>query len=343
MVTGAGTGLGNGGNPVCAGIDIGGTNTRVGLFDENFLLLGQVSFPTPKPAQADGRPEQDPSGYLDRIAEAVRELGRQHGGGDRIRCVGIGVPGNVDPYEGVVRDAVNLGWERIDLAAEMASRLDRHVVVEHDVRCFVAGEANAGAGAGCRHLIGVTVGTGIGAGIAVDGAVVRGASWRAGEIGHDAVDGESAPCNCGKRGCLETIASAPGIERMAAEAIRSGAPSDHPRLRKGNLSAHEVYLACLEGDRTAAEVFRRAGTALGRKLATLVFALNPERIVIGGGVAEAGEYLLGPVRDELRRHIPDAGRLPSVSAGRLGGAAVMAGAARTALQLMRSGREKESK
>ncbi|QHW33451.1 ROK family protein [Paenibacillus rhizovicinus] len=310
---------------VYAGIDIGGTNTVVGLFNEQMKLVMKSSFATAKPDRITGA-----APMLDRLADEVRRLADDRSAGGRLRRVGIGVPGQIDAVHGIVREASNLGWHDVHLAAEMKKRLNVPVAIEHDVRSYAKGEAAGGAGKGCRNLICLTIGTGIAAAIMADGAMVRGANGLAGEFGHDIVDGETAPCSCGKSGCLETIASATGIARLAEELVLAGRIPDLA-ARSGSITAQEVYQACMRGDKDARTLFERVGTLIGRKLAGLVYALDPEMIIVGGGVAAAGDLLLEPIRQELGRHCPHQASYLKVSAAQLGDEAGLIGALHTGL------------
>jgi len=280
-----------------AGIDIGGTNTALGLFDSAFHLLAKSSFLTRRPGASSVR--VDPVSFFDQLSAELSWLVSSLG--CEVRLVGIGIdsPGRVDSEKGVVYTASNLGWDEVHIREEMSERLNIPVFVEHDVRAFVQGEAAFGAGVGCRDLIGVTIGTGVAAGFLSGGNILRGSKSRAGEIGHDKIDGEEWLCSCGKKGCLETIVSARGISRAAEEAVSAGKIPSLFHLR-GRITPKDVYSACTEGDETGKGIYERAGTLLGKKLSTLVYALDPEIILIGGGVAKAGEYLLGPVRQTLQ-------------------------------------------
>lgn len=310
------------------GADIGGTNTVIGLFDERGLPLGERRLAT---MRADPRhPTSDPAEFIERLGQEIQALALAHGYRD-IAAAGFGVPGWVDTASGMALDASNMGWKNVRFAEAMSRRLGAPVYIDNDVRLYTLGEAAAGAGQGCADLVCITVGTGLSAGIMTNGFLVRGSRLLAGEIGHDRVDGLDAPCNCGKRGCLETIASAPGIARLAAEAVRSGkstvlAGTERP------ITALDVFLACQAGDAVAADIFRFAGRALGRKLAALAFAVDPQRIIVGGGVAAAGDYLLQPIRDELAVHIPEAEWRPAVVSGKLRDKAGLVGAVRLAIE-----------
>ncbi|MFC3802903.1 ROK family protein [Cohnella sp. GCM10012308] len=310
------------------GADIGGTNTVIGLFDERGLLLGERRLAT---MRADpGRPTSDPAEFIDRLGLEIGALALAHGYRD-IAAAGFGVPGWVDTATGMALDASNMGWKNVRFAEAMGRRLGTPVFIDNDVRLYTLGEAEAGAGMGCADLVCVTVGTGLSAGIMMNGVLVRGSRLLAGEIGHDRVDGQEAPCNCGKRGCLETIASAPGIARLATEAVREGKLAALEGIDRP-LTALDVFRACEAGDAAAADIFRFAGCALGRKLAALAFAVDPRMIVVGGGVAAAGDYLLQPIRDELAVHIPEAEWRPQVVPGKLRDKAGLVGAVRFAIE-----------
>ncbi|WP_217593282.1 ROK family protein [Cohnella sp. GbtcB17] len=309
------------------GVDIGGTNTVIGLFDEDGLPLGERRIAT---MRADPRrPTSEPAEFIDRLGLEIGALALAHGYRE-IAAAGFGVPGWVDTASGMALDASNMGWKNVRFAEEMSRRLGAPVYIDNDVRLYTLGEAIAGAGEGCADLVCITVGTGLSAGILMDGVLLRGSRLLAGEIGHDRVDGWDEPCNCGKRGCLETIASAPGIARLAEAAVREGklttlAEVGHP------ITAYDVFLACEAGDAVAADIFGFVGRALGRKLAALAFAVDPQMIIVGGGVAAAGDYLLQPIRDELAAHIPETEWRPAVVPGKLQDKAGLVGAVRFAI------------
>ncbi|MEK0312733.1 ROK family protein [Cohnella sp. 56] len=310
------------------GADIGGTNTVIGLFDAAGALIGTGRIATL--ATDPRQPTTEPVAFMDQLASEIGALALACGGGRRIAAAGFGVPGWVDTAAGLALDASNLGWRRVRFAEEMSRRLGVPAYIDNDVRLYTLGEAVAGAGAGCGDLVCITVGTGLSAGIMLDGVLIRGSRLLAGEIGHDRVDGLDAPCNCGKRGCLETIASAPGIARLAAEAVRDGKSTTLAGVERP-LTALDVFRACDAGDAVAADIFRFVGRALGRKLAALAFAVDPQIIIVGGGVAAAGDCLLQPIRDELTVHIPEAEWRPAVVPGKLQDKAGLVGAVRLAI------------
>lgn len=284
------------------GVDIGGTNTKIGLIRDGCLTGDETSFPTL--SEMPNRTDR-PVRYLNELAAQIREAVLRGGFAmEDVSAVGIGVPGKVDNRTGIVYDATNLGWIEVKLAEEMAGRLGLPVWVDHDVRTIARGELHAGAGQGKKDLLIVAIGTGIAAASITDGRVVQGADYCAGEIGHDAVRGNTAVCACGKIGCLETIASALGISRMADDLIRQGllpslAGAERP------VSPYQVHQACLAGDVDAIDMMRFVAETLGEKLATVVALLNPEVIVIGGGLSRSEAFLLNPLREYLYRHFPE--------------------------------------
>lgn len=310
------------------GVDIGGTNTVIGVFDEAMdgtsgPLIKQ-SIPTRNPDFP--RITHNPTVFMDSLAEAIMRLVDEAGYTGCIAKVGMGVPGRVDPIQGMALGASNLGWVNVPLAKEMSSRLGgTPVYIDNDVRIYTLGEAIAGAGRGFTNIIGLTLGTGIAASLIIDGRMVRGSDFYAGEIGHDSVAGEDSPCNCGKRGCLETIASASGIARLAREAVASGADTCLRELKQP-ITSYDVHQACLKGDAFALQLFRHVGKTLANKLMTAIFLLNPEVILVGGGAASAGDFLLAPIREIIAEQYPKL-KGPRVCLGELGDSAGLIGAA----------------
>jgi glucokinase len=280
---------------VLIGVDIGGTNTVIGLFDQDLTLQAKKPFRTSLPHFP--TKTDNPKPFMDELAGEILRLIRETDSGARLTAVGTGVPGRVDPVNGISLAAANLAWANVPVAAEMSKRLGVPVYIDNDVRIYTLGEVMAGAGKGSNSVIGVTLGTGLAAAIMVDGKMLGGHNWFAGELGHDAVPGHNWRCNCGGIGCLETIASATGIARLGAEAAEKGNTSLRSLDRK--ITAQDVYQAAIAGDSAAADIFRFVGATLGTKLTTAIYLLNPELIVIGGGAAAAGELLFGPIREAI--------------------------------------------
>ncbi|MFC5452858.1 ROK family protein [Paenibacillus aestuarii] len=313
--------------PIDAGIDIGGTNTVIGLFDSQRNLLAKTTIPTFLSASPEREWTNNPEAFYERLHEAIVKLAESIGGSGCLAKVGIGVPGQVDTTCGIVIRASNMRWHDVPLAAAMRGRLGVPVKIENDVRAYTLGEALAGAGQGFRNIVCLTLGTGLAAGIIADGRLIRGGAWHAGEIGHDPVPGVAYRCNCGKTGCLETVASATGIARIAKDAVHAG---ETTTLAQGGnpeqLTAHEVFQACLQGDAVALGVFRQVATMLGQKLLSAIYLLNPDIVIIGGGVAAAGEILLSPIRAVLEDGYFSKTACPQICIGTLGDSAGLLGA-----------------
>ncbi|MDR5675949.1 MAG: ROK family protein [Armatimonadota bacterium] len=266
-------------------VDLGGTWIRAGRVSPAGAVMEAVRVPTP---------QTGPEAVADAIGELVRRLGPLPPG-----RVGVAVPGPLSVREGVVFEPPNLkGWRDVPLRGMLEERLGRPVVLENDANAAAVGEWWCGAGRGSRHLVYVTVSTGVGGGLVLDGRLYRGATDTAGEIGHVLVDPEGPVCSCGRRGHLEGIASGPAIARWVHERIREGRPSVLATGRP--FSAREVAEAAEAGDALAREAFERAGRYLGWTVAGLLNLLNPEVVVIGGGVARAGRWLFDPLREAAR-------------------------------------------
>ena len=305
------------------GIDIGGTYVKGALVDERGVILVKDQIPTHK---EDGFAE-----ILRNIAAFVQRLAVAGGATlQDLVGVGVGIPGFIDDREGSAVEVINVGWRQVPLRAILANALGLSIWMENDANAAALGESWIGAGRGAESLLCVTLGTGVGGGIVLQQRVWRGTNHMAGELGHFVVDPDGVPCKCGKRGCLETFASATGMLRLAREGLERGEPSV---LMADRLSTIEIFDAAANGDALAAAVVMTAADKLGRGLAYAADLLNPEVIIIGGGVAQAGEALLAPVRtafarDALRR-VAAATRLVSAL---LGNDAGVVGAAKLAFQ-----------
>ncbi|MFO7172913.1 MAG: ROK family protein, partial [Bacillota bacterium] len=254
----------------------------------------------------------------------------------RIRAVGVGAPGIVEAGTGRVLLAPNLRWQDVPLGPLLQERLQMQVYVDNDANCAALGEQLAGAGRGARHLLMVTLGTGVGAGLVLDGQLYRGAGGFAGEVGHIPVLPDGPLCGCGRRGCLETLCSATAVAAMARQAVSDGRGAAivaaARRVAQGQVDARAVMAAARWKDPVALAILREAGTYLGIGLAILVNLFNPERIVVGGSLSRAGEALLGPAREELgRRALPGPAQQVAVVPAGLGNQAGMVGAAALAL------------
>ena len=224
--------------------------------------------------------------------------------GAEIIGLGIGAPGPLDTRRGIVHLTPNLGWRDLPLRQLVTDALGLPASLDNDANCAVVGEWWVGAAKGSRHAVGITIGTGIGGGIIVDGELLHGASDCAGEIGHTTIDTEGRKCGCGNYGCLEAYASGPAIARRAVEAVEAGEESRLAEYAGGNLAevtAQTVYEAAEDGDRVALEVVDDTAHFLGIGIANLINILNPEMVVVCGGVTRAGEKLFIPLRREVAR------------------------------------------
>jgi glucokinase len=214
-----------------------------------------------------------------------------------IGAVGVGAPGPSDPVAGVVFEPPNLaGWQDVPLAEMLAGRLGISTYVENDANAAALGERWAGAGHGLDDIIYITVSTGIGGGLILGGRLYHGVSGTAGEIGHMVIVPGGPPCPCGRRGCLEAVASGTAIAREARALVESGRATALSLVPRESLTAAEVARAAREGDAASREIFARAAAYVGTGVTNLVNLLNPAMVIIGGGVAKAGDLLLAPVR-----------------------------------------------
>ncbi|MFK7693787.1 ROK family protein [Paenibacillus sp. HJGM_3] len=276
------------------GLDLGGTNIVGGLVNEHDEVVGLEKVPTEAARGSES--------VLRRMAELVEGLIETHRiPRAAIEAVGAGIPGLVNPLEGVCIGAANLQWRDVPAAARLSELLGLPVFIDNDVRAYVLGEALFGAGRGHRVVLGVTLGTGIASALIMEGRPYYGARMIAGELGHIYMEGELGVCGCGRTGCLETVASATGLTRQAREQLAAGRPSllAALALTPEAITAAHITEAYDRGDAVAVELMRHTGRLLGRALSYAVTLYNPDVIVVGGGVAQAGERLLAPAREEL--------------------------------------------
>jgi glucokinase len=313
------------------GIDIGGTNLVVGSVSEDGTrIVATASEPTHAEAGATDVLER-----LVRLAERAIAATRKEIAGAEILGVGVGAPGPLDTKRGIVLLTPNLGWVNLPLRQIIHDRLGLPAALDNDANCAVLGEWWVGAARGARHAIGITIGTGIGGGLILDGKLYHGASDVAGEIGHTTIDTEGRRCKCGNYGCLEAYASGPNIALRAVEEIEAGAVSRLPSLVGGDLSkvtAQTVYQAAQDGDDLALEVVNDTARFLGVGIGNLLNVFNPEAVVVCGGVTLAGDHLFVPLRREVaRRAFKPAVTACRIVPGELAGTAGVYGAAKAFL------------
>jgi glucokinase len=284
------------------GVDLGGTNIVTGLLP---MQGGDVLALQTRPTES----QRGPKFVVDRIVEMVEGsiatvLAEQGGTRADVAGVGIGSPGPLDRATGIVINTPNLGWRNFPLRDLIANALSLPAVLDNDANCATYGEWWLGAGRHADTLVGLTLGTGIGGGIVLGGEIYHGVSDVAGEIGHMTIDSTGRKCNCGNYGCLEAYASGPAIALRAVEGIESGADTILVEMVGGKLeaiTAATVYEAAVRNDPYAEEVMKDTARFLGTGVANIINILNPEMIVIAGGVTKAGDYLFEPLRAEVRR------------------------------------------
>ena len=305
------------------GVDIGGTNIKIALVDFD----GKIIYSNTTPTRADMGFEAG----VANIKQAIKDLMQETNQNEKsIEAIGFGLPGQIDYKAGMVKNLPNIpGWINVPLAKLIEDEFSIPTRLDNDVRCAALGELNFGAGKGCENLICITVGTGIGSGIVLNGKLVRGASNAAGEIGHIKLTLENGPlCGCGDHGCFEAYASGPSIVAMAKEFIAGGKSAKYKEMATdGIITPYIVAQAALLGDAVSLQIFKRMGEIIGIGLASVVNLLNPEKIIIGGGVADAGDILLEPIRKTIAdRAMPIQGSAVKVVPAQLANAAGVIGA-----------------
>lgn len=282
--------------PYVVGVDLGGTKIVSLAVAAGGHIMGRDRRPT--------EAAQGPEAIIQRIVASVRQaIAEADLRETKLKGVGISAPGPCDVRRGVVTHPPNLpGWEDIPLARIMSEALDVPTLLENDANAAAYGEHRFGAGRPYRHMIFITISTGIGGGIIVDGSIYAGASGAAGEVGHMTLEENGPPCGCGSRGCLEALSSGSAIAREAGTLLAQGrCPLLARLLSEGRpLDAESVHLTAQQGDADARAVIERAGRYLGLGLANLINIFNPQGIVLGGGLCQIGPMILDPARAVAR-------------------------------------------
>ena len=284
------------------GIDLGGTNIAAGVMPtDGTREIAMRMVPT--------RAEEGADAVVDRIGALIEDVIEQtqiETGAERTDFLGVGIgsPGPLDRARGVVIVTPNLGWRDFPLRDEVSKRVNLPATLDNDANCATLGEWWCGAAKGGRNVVGLTIGTGIGGGLILDGKLYHGASDAAGEIGHTTIDSTGRRCKCGNYGCLEAYTSGPAIAERARETLEVDPESILPSLVEGDVSritAQTVFEASKKGDRVALEVVRDTAHFLGVGVSNLLNIFNPDTFVIAGGVTQAGDLLFEPLRAEVRR------------------------------------------
>lgn len=309
----------------CFGIDIGGTTVKIGLVAESGEIVTRWEIPT--------RKGNDPAGLLADVKASLEEcMQDRHIAKEEILGIGMAAPGPVTG-DGVLHGAVNIGWGDVDLAGEAERIIGiSPVKIGNDARVAALGEAVYGAGAGAKSMLMVTLGTGVGGGVVLDGSILMGDSGVAGEIGHMTVDPyEKESCNCGKKGCLEQYTSATGMVRMTKKFLAER--EDASVLRElESVTAKDLWDAAKAGDKLADEITDHVCDILGIAIANAVYIADTERIVIGGGVCAAGDFLLRKIEKAYQGKVFAHSRNKTFALAKLGNDAGIQGAAALILQ-----------
>lgn len=313
---------------VVAGIDVGGTTVKLAFITLEGDIIDKWEITTN---------QKEKGAYI--ISEVAASIKLRAADNQiELLAAGVGAPGFIDVENGYIFEAVNIGWKNYYLREELFALLEVPVVVDNDANLAAGGEKWKGAGEGAENLLAVTLGTGVGGGIIAGGEIIHGENGMAGEIGHiAAMKTGGAHCNCGKTGCLETVSSATGIARLGMEALqreKTGHLQDVWNLN-GALTAKDILEGAKLGDPTAVSVINEAMEHLGFALANLSNSLNPDVIVIGGGVSKAGDYLLHQVQKVFKRYaIPKIAEDTKINIATLGNDAGVIGAAWIAKELL---------
>ena len=284
--------------PYVIGIDIGGTNTIFGIVDKRGQILRSGAIKTTRHA--------DVGDYLDELAQALNDLLKDNFSKDDIKGIGVGAP-NGNYFSGSIEFAPNLPWKGVIPFAQMLEeRIGIPVALTNDANAAAIGEMTYGAARGMKDFIEVTLGTGVGSGIVINGQLVYGHDGFAGELGHVIMRRNNGRlCGCGRNGCLEAYASATGVARTAREIL--DLKPDSPTLLRNipvvDITSKDVYDAAVAGDKIAIEIFNFTGRILGEAFADFVAFSSPEAIILFGGLAKAGDFILKPTKENMEKNL----------------------------------------
>ena len=302
------------------GIDLGGTNIAVGVVNEKYEIVAHHSVPT-----GASRPAAEVIGDMGDAVEAV--LVKAGVSIDQCESMGIGSPGNCDSERGVVARAYNLGWFDVPVCDMLQERFGIPVRLSNDANCAALAETVAGAAVGCENMVLITLGTGVGGGIIIDGKIYAGMRSAGAELGHMLLVLDGEPCTCGRRGCWETYASATALIRQAKKAA-----AEHPEsllAQAGEITGLAVFQAADRGDSVAQAVIDRYCVYVAAGFTDLVNSLAPEMLLLGGGISRQGERILAPIREYVANNCfgQKDGAIPVIRAAALGNEAGIIGAA----------------
>ncbi len=282
--------------PYVVGMDIGGTNTVFGIVDSRGNVLSTDSIKTQQ--------HEDVEEYVDAVCKKLVPMVQAVGGAEKIKGMGVGAP-NGNFYNGTIEFAPNLPWKGIiPLAAMFEEKLGIPTALTNDANAAAIGEMTYGVARGMKDFIMITLGTGVGSGIVINGQLVYGHDGFAGELGHVIVDKNGRQCNCGRKGCLETYCSATGVARTAREfLVQRTEPSLLRNIPSEEIASKDVYNAAVKGDKLALDIFEFTGRILGEALANFIAFSSPEAIVLFGGLAKSGDYIMKPIQKAIDDNI----------------------------------------
>ena len=280
----------------CIGVDLGGTNVKIGIVNRDGHILKSVSLKTRKDVESQL--------FIKDIALVIEKLISDFGTSiENIRHIGVGVPGLTDDEAGVIVKAVNINFLNVNLRKEMKRYFDIPVHLENDANCAALAESMFGVAKGYQNSITLTLGTGIGGGIIINNKIYKGSNYAGGELGHMSINMEGNICNCGRRGCFETYASATALKQQAIDAVNSNKNTMMYRMVSGDISRIEarlVFNCAKQDDKLAVQIVDKYMEYLSFGIENLINILQPDVIAIGGGISNAGDYFLKKIRDLIK-------------------------------------------
>ena len=281
------------------GIDLGGTNIVAGVVDENYNIITKASTKTNLP-----RPEKEIAADMAKVSiQAVKDAGLDM---SQIEWVGIGTPGIANSEKGIIEYSCNLGFDNTPMVEYIKEYIDKPVFIENDANAAAYGEYVAGAAKGAKNAVCITLGTGVGGGIVVDGKIYSGSNFAGAEIGHMVIEVDGPQCTCGRKGCFEVFSSATGLIRISKEAMAQDADSAMHKItaeRNGKVTARTSFDAMRMGDKTAKEVVDKFIKYLAAGITNTINIFQPDILCIGGGVCNEGDALLLPVKELVKEEV----------------------------------------
>lgn len=289
------------------GIDIGGMSIKIGLVSSEGKLVVSRAIPT--------NPDLGYEDMIRRASELVFDLCKDEKiSSSKIKGIGVGIPGIADSNTGIATSAVNIGWKNVPVAEEFSKYFDVPTIIANDANCAALGEQKFGSGAGYKDLVFITLGTGVGSGIIIDGKLVQGVACAGAESGHMVVQIDGEPCNCGRSGCWETYASATALIKQTKAAMQSNAfTALHSVGRKyGKVTGRTAFIAAKEGDEIAQQVVDKYIKYVAVGLINLANIIHPEVFILGGGISHEGDYLINPLQKFMDNNFYASGMYPTV-------------------------------